>query len=155
MRSEHAKGKNEIDVFCAFVSAGKIPYALSAVVKRVPRPPDMFFVHESDGPIAFELVEICDPRLAEFNATVKEGGAYYMRTADPSAQIVKKKLSRKYQTNYPIELLCYTAGRVVSPANFIISTIRPLFRARRHAFCRAWLLSRGRVHEVWKAQLPL
>ena len=76
MRSEHTKGKNEIEVFRAFVSAGNLPYDLSAVEKRVPPQADIVCVHEFDGPIAFELVEICDPRLAEFNATVKDGGAY-------------------------------------------------------------------------------
>lgn len=149
MRSEQSKGINEIALFSAFVTAADLPYDLSTVEKRVPPQPDIVCAHQSEGLIAFELVEICDPTLARFNATVKEGGTYYMRTADPCVPIIRKKLSREYETTYPIELLCYTAGRVVTPANVIIPKIRPYLRSHRHVFRRAWLLSRGKAYEVW------
>ncbi len=149
MRTEQSKGTSEIIIFSAFVNGANLPYDLGTVEKRVPPKPDILCQHQTDGLVAFELVEICDAKLAQFNATVKEGGTYYIRTADPSAQIIRKKLRRKYETTYPIELLCYTAGRVVTPANVIIPTIRPYLRSVRHVFRRAWLLSQGKVYEVW------
>jgi hypothetical protein len=149
MGTEKAKGTSEVAVFAAFVSAASLPYDLRAVEKRLPPEPGLLCAHQPDGPVAFELLEICDANLAEFNATVKEGGAYYMRTADPSAQLIAKKLRRNYETTHPIELLCYSAGRVVTPADVIIPAIRPYLRSLHHVFRRAWLLSRGQVYEVW------
>lgn len=149
MRTEKSKGSIEIEFFSEFVTASNLPYDLSTVEKRSPPEPDIICAHQTDGLVAFELVEICDPNLAEFNANVTVGGAHYMRTADPTPKIIKKKLSRKYKTTYPIELLCYTAGRVVTPARIITLTILPQLQSLSHPFRRVWLLSRGEVCEVW------
>lgn len=149
MATEQTKGNREIEIFSRFVSTSKLPIDPATIEKREPPEPDILCTHLDEGPLAFELVEICDPNLAEFMATVTEGGAYYMRTADPSAQIIRKKLRRKYQTDYPIELLCYTDGRVITPADVILPTIRPYLASWKSIFRRAWLLSRGDVHHVW------
>jgi hypothetical protein len=151
MGTEHTKGAREIEIFSRFISASKLPIDLGTIEKREPPQPDILCTHLDDGPVAFELVEICDHNLAEFMSTVSEGGAYYMRTSDPSSQIVRKKLRRRYQTDYPIELLCYTDGRVITPANVILPTIRQYMASWRGPFRRIWLLSRGDVHYVWSA----
>lgn len=149
MRTEHTKGTRETEIFSRFISASKLPIDLNTIEKREPPEPDILCTFLDEGPIAFELVEICDPNLAKLISTVTEGGAYYMRTADPSASIIRKKLRRTYQTDHPIELLCYTDGRVVTPANVILPTIRPYLASWRSPFRRAWLLSRSDVHHVW------
>jgi hypothetical protein len=151
MRTEHIKGAREIEIFSRFVPASKLPFDLNTIEKRQPPEPDILCTHLDDGAVAFELVEICDPNLAEFMSTVTEGGVFYMRTVDPSAQIVRKKLRREYETDYPVELLCYTNGRVITPADVILPTIRPYLASWRSTFRRAWLLSRGVVHHVWSA----
>jgi hypothetical protein len=151
MRGEQTKGVAEVDIFRAFVRAAQLPYIVKTAEKRSPPEPDVLCQHETEGFVAFELVEICDPNLAQFIATVEDGGAYYMRTADPSPQIIKKKLKRKYETSHPVELLCYTAGRVVTPPSVMVPRLRPYIRSARHAFRRAWLFSRGVAHEIWSA----
>lgn len=152
MDTEDTKGIREIEVFTRFAKAATQPIDLGTIEKRKPPQPDILCTHRDDGPVAFELAEMCDTHLAEFFSTVKDGGAYYMRTADPIAKIIQKKLRRKYHTKYPIELLCYTDGRVGTPVSVILPTIRLQLVSRRGPFRRAWLLSRGVVHHVWPAE---
>ena len=151
MATEQTKGNREIEIFSQFVSTSKLPIDPATIEKGEPPEPDILCTQLDEGPLAFELVEICDPNLAEFMATVTEGGVYYMRTGDPSAQIIRKKLRKKYHTDYPIELLCYTEGRVITPPDVILPTIRPYLVSWKSTFRRAWLLSRGDVYQVWSA----
>ena len=46
---------------------------LATAEKRTPPEPDILCTHRTEGSVAFELVEICDPNLARFNATVTDG----------------------------------------------------------------------------------
>jgi hypothetical protein len=146
MGSEQSKGADEIAVFLRFIQAAHLPIASSSVEKRNPLEPDLRCVYSVDGPVAFELVELCDPNLAKAMSTLSEG---YIRTSDPSATIVSKKLRRKYGTNLPIELLCYTNGRIITPDDVILPTVKPYLRSWRHTFRRAWLFGRSGVHEIW------
>lgn len=149
MAPEETKHNREIEIFAQFVSASKLLIDPTTIEKREPPEPDILCTHLNEGPQAFELVEICDPTLAKFMATVTEGGAYYIRTADPSARIIRKKLRRKYQTDYPVELRCYTNGRVITPADVIVPTIRLYLASWKSTFRSAWLFSRGDVYQVW------
>jgi hypothetical protein len=146
MQCEQAKGADEIKAFLRFLAAVDLPIAASSIEKRDPPEPDLRCVHATDGPIAFELVELCDPNLAKAIAVRSEA---YIRTSDPSARIISNKLRRKYTTNLPIELLCYTNGRIITPDNVIIPTVAPYLRSWRHIFRRAWLLGRKGVYELW------
>jgi hypothetical protein len=147
MSSEQTKGAYEVEVFRRFIEAAKLPIAPSSVEKREPPEPDIRCLHSTDGPIAFELVELCDPNLAKAIATLS---TEYIRTSDPSARIVSKKLRLSYDTNLPIELLCYTDGRIITPDDVIIPTITPYLGSWSHVFRRAWLLGhKGKVHELW------
>lgn len=146
MRSEQAKGAEEIKVFLRFLQAVELPIAASSIEKRDPPEPDLRCVHATDGPVAFELAELCDSNLAKAIAARSEA---YIRTSDPSARIISKKLRRKYTTNLPIELLCYTNGRIITPDNVIILTVAPYLQSWRHIFRRVWLLGRKGVHELW------
>lgn len=148
MASEHAKGEKEVAVFMRFLEASRLPIDPSSIEKRSPPEPDILCTHRSEGTTAFELVEMCDPRLARSSAKASDG---YLRTSDPSANIISKKLRKKYQTDAPIELLCYTAGRIVTPDNVILPTIKSYLRSWRHTFRRAWLLGRKGIYVVWDA----
>jgi len=148
MASELAKGEAEVAVFLRFLEASRLPIDRTSVEKRSPPEPDILCTHQSEGAVAFELVEMCDPRLARSIANASDG---YLRTSDPSPNIISKKLRKKYETAVPIELLCYTAGRVITPDNVILSTIMPYLRTWRHTFSRAWLLGRKGVYVVWDA----
>jgi hypothetical protein len=148
MASELAKGETEVAVFLRFLEASRLPIDRTSVEKRSPPEPDILCTHQSEGAVAFELVEMCDPRLASSIAKASDG---YLRTSDPSPNIISKKLRKKYETAVPIELLCYTAGRIITPDKLIVSTIKPYLRMWRHTFSRAWLLGRKGVYVVWDA----
>jgi hypothetical protein len=148
MASELVKGETEVAVFLRFLEASHLPIYRKSVEKRFPPEPDILCTHQSEGAVAFELVEMCDSRLASSIAKASDG---YLRTSDPSPNIISKKLRKKYETAVPIELLCYTAGRVITPDNVILSTITPYLRTWRHTFSKAWLLGRKGVYVVWDA----
>lgn len=148
MVSEHAKGKIEVAVFMRFLEASQLPIDPASVEKRSPPEPDILCRHQPEGVIGFELVEMCDPRLAR---SIANASQRYLRTSDPSPRIMSKKLRKHYKTNAPIELLCYTAGRIVTPDSIILQTIRPYLRSWRHTFRRAWLLGRKGIYVVWDA----
>lgn len=148
MASEKEKGEEEVAIFLRFLEASDLPIDRSSIEKRPPPEPDILCAHQTEGEIAFELVELCDPRLAK---SIAELDGSYLRTSDPSSRIISKKLRKKYQTNVPVELLCYTAGRIVTPDDVILPTIRRYLRSWRHTFRRAWLLGRKGVYEVWNA----
>lgn len=148
MASEHVKGEAEVAVFLRFLEASHWPIDRDSVEKRSPPEPDIWCTHQSEGAVAFELVEMCDSRFAR---SIARASDRYLRTSDPSANIISKKLRKKYETEIPIELLCYTAGRIVTPDNVILSAIKPYLRSWRHTFRRAWLLGRKGVYVVWDA----
>jgi hypothetical protein len=150
MASEADKAKREIAVFTRFVEVSGIPVDVGTVEKRVPPEPDLLCSHQSDGLVAFELVELCDPNLAKVFADPFRPGSEYIRTSDPSGWIVRSKLRKSYETSHPIELLCYTDGRVITPADVIIPTIQPYLNSFAHVFRRAWLLCDSEVWVVWE-----
>jgi hypothetical protein len=146
MASELEKGKREVAVFERFLAISHLPIDPSSIQKCAPPQPDILCRHLTEGDIAFELVELCDSNLAKSIAIATEG---YLRTSDPSPAIISKKLRRKYNSAAPVELLCYTAGRIVTPDNVILPTIKPYLRSWRHVFRRAWLLGCKEVYVVW------
>ena len=146
MTSEHVKGEREMTVFLRFLEASKLPIDRNSVEKRFPPEPDIHCRHTSEGSVAFELVELCDPNLAKSIAKASES---YLRTSDPSPQIISKKLRRKYKSDAPIELLCYTAGRIITPDSVLLPAIKPYLRSWRHIFRRSWLLGHKGVYVVW------
>jgi len=147
MASEKTKGETEITVFLRFLEVSQLPINRESVEKRSPPEPDILCTHQSEGLLAFELVEMCDSRLAKSLAKASDG---YLRTSDPSANIISKKLRKNYETDAPIELLCY-AGRIITPDNVILPTIKPYLWSWKHTFRRAWLLGRTGVYVVWEA----
>ncbi len=146
MTTEHSKGEREVEIFLRFLEASQLPIENSTVEKRNPPEPDILCTHKSEGEIAFELVEMCDPHLAKSIANASD---IYLRTSDPSAYIISKKLRKKYKTDAPIELLCYTDGRIITPDDVILPTIKPYLRSWHHTFQRVWLLGRKGLYTVW------
>lgn len=107
MASEGKQGEAEVALYLRFLETSNLPIDRSSIEKRTPPEPDILCAHQTEGKIAFELVELCDPRLAN---SIAELEGSYLRTSDPSSLIISKKLRKKYQTNAPVELFGYTAG---------------------------------------------
>ena len=151
MSSEVQKAETELKVFANFLKLARLPISPESVEKRLPPEPDLLCSHDEEGEVAFELVELCDPNLARALASKRPNadGVEYIRTSDYSGTIVSKKLKRKYISPYPVELLCYTDSRIITPPDVILEILGPLLSSYRHTFTRAWLLSEGEVHRLW------
>ena len=149
MGSEQDKWPRERAAFLEFIAIAGLPIPPDTVQKRSPPEPDLLCQHTLAGTLAFELVEICDPTLAK--ALAQPGRSRFIATADPSVAIVGKKLGRSYQTPYPIELICYTDGRVVTPVDVLVPTLVPVLSSYSHGFRRIWLLADGEVHVLHSA----
>lgn len=149
MGNEALKGQRELAVFSDFVRLSGLPVDMTSVQKMLPPQPDLL-CQLGEETVAFELVELCDPNIARMLADPLRPGNEYVRTSDPSGWIVRNKLRKSYDTTHPIELLCFTDGRVITPPDVILPTIRPYLGSFDHVFRRAWLLSEDLVTVVWE-----
>jgi hypothetical protein len=151
MTSEAEKAQVELREFADFLRLASIPIQLASVEKRYPPEPDLLCTNEIEGKIAFELVELCDSNLARALASPRPNaeGVEYILCSDPSWAIVRNKLRKTYSTDSPVELLCYTHGRIITPSNVIRPKLGPLLGSYRHTFSRAWLMSGGEVFQLW------
>lgn len=133
---EQKKAAREIVAFFNFVTRSSLPIILESVQSRRPPEPDILCEHRENGLIAFELVELCAPDIASSLAKAQSGD--FVLATDPSPGI-RKKLDKKYETPFPIELLIYNAGRVITPDNDAIERIQSCFES----------LGCGQFRTVW------
>ena len=150
-RSEELKGLDEVDTLRAFIARSQLPIDPSSVEKRNPPEPDLVCRHTTEGPIAFELANLCDPEIAKVIAAGPKARTDAFSTADPSAQVVRNKLKKTYRTSHPIELLVYTDGRLITPDDVIIPTISPIFDSIEGPYRRAWFMGEETTCRIWEA----
>jgi len=153
MSTEQDKALVELAVFSEFVSKANLPVRLESIRKLGKHSePDIFCTMNNGEEVAFELVEICADNLASLIAKLRNGGtATTSSTFDPTENILRKKLHKTYKTQLPIELLCYTNGRVVTPDDRIIAVARSWADAIESPFRKVWLLGEKEVYEIWQA----
>jgi hypothetical protein len=151
MSSEEDKAFIELKVFKEFIEKTQLPIRPESIKKPGGKSdPDIFCTFQNGEDVAFELVEICASDLAIHISKLKEE---VLRTSDPTEEIILNKLtkSKTYKTQLPIELLCYTNARVVSPDDLIIAVARRCADSTESRFRKIWLLGEKGVYEVWKA----
>jgi hypothetical protein len=151
MSSEVQKGDDEIRAFREFLARARLPIDPDSVEKRPAGEPDLLCVHAEEGPIAFELARICDETVAKVLAAGAKATTEAFWTSDPSAALVRQKLKKSYTTPYPIELLVYTDGRVITPDDVILPMITPIFESRNGPYRRAWFMGEHETCLVWQA----
>jgi hypothetical protein len=123
-----------------------------SVNSRPPPEPDLLCVHASYGAIAFELVSLTDPNIAEVQAAGEKARQDAFATSDPSQRIIRNKLKKKYTTTAKnIELLIYTNGQIITPDDSIIPTIVPWLDAVTHQFSYVWFMGEHTTGCVWSA----
>lgn len=145
MTSETSKGNEvEIPIFQCFINRCNLSLDPTSVQKRNPPEADILCRTTEGEVIAFELVELCDSNMAKNR---KDGA--YIRTSDPSFEILKRKLDKRYATSTPLELLCYVNGRVVSPDNFIEERVTHLLATTTFQYRRVWLLGHSGIRQLW------
>lgn len=114
--------------------------------------PDLLCIHAKEGPVAFEVVSLTDPSIAQIQAAGANAYQGAFSTSDPSERIIRKKLHRSYKTSAGrIELLVYTDGQLVTPDDVIIPTIQPWFDAIDHQFQRIWFMGEFETRCLWHA----
>lgn len=153
MGSEKDKAQIELAVFREFVDRARLPVDPTSIEKPGQEAePDIFCTLLGEGPVAFELVEICASDIAATLARQRSGGDKILSTADPTADIVRNKLHKTYKTPLPIELLCYTNARVLSTDEQIIEKLEQWVGSVEGPFRRVWLLGEKGVYEIWHAE---
>jgi len=148
MNADAEKAARERRVFQAFIQEAALPIYPESVQSRCPPEPDILCCHRLEGWVAFELAEICDSDIARRIQARHRNEAEFIRGSDPSLRILKDKLKKTYKTEYPVELLCYTAGRVISPDAVILEGIRRATDMNKGQFRRFWLVA-DRWYLVW------
>jgi hypothetical protein len=151
MRSEAAKGFEETEVMRRFVERSQLPIDPATIEKRVPPEPDLICNHAAEGPIAFELVNLCDPELAKVVAAGANARTDAFSTSDPSARIVRSKLAKNYVSAQPIDLLIYADGPLITPDDVIIPTIRPILDSAVSPFRKVWFMGEKCTCLLWQA----
>ena len=143
MSDDEEKAAREMQVFEDFIKRCGLPIDRQSVRKCDPPEPDML-CKVSGEYVHFELAEVCSPEIPREISHIdpKVGVSEFIRSGDPIPEIARKKIkkSENYRTAYPIELLFYTAGRVVQPPDMSIPSIQKSFSSGVGRFRRVWFM---------------
>ena len=147
-----SKQQNEQRAFVQFAERLGSRHEWLSVESRPEPEPDLLCTHNTDGPVAFEVVSLTDPLIAELQAAGANAYEGAFPTSDPSERIIRRKLHRSYETTASrIELLVYTDGQLVTPDDVIVATILPWFDAIDHQFQRIWFMGELETRCLWNA----
>jgi len=146
------KQQKEQSAFARFVGRLGTQNEWVSISSRPVPEPDLLCIHAKDGAIAFELVSLTDPVIAEVQAAGVKAFQNSFSTSDPSEWIVRNKLHKSYSTNAShIELLIYTDGQIITPDDAVIPTVLPWFDAISHPFKRVWFMGEIETRCLWHA----
>lgn len=115
------------------------------------RQPDFVCRTLSGEEIAFELTAVCSEEVAKLIARAvvgKEVSATY--TVDPTERIVRQKMHKVYDTQLPVELVCYWDARVVSTEEMILEKIHRTANSGPNPFRRVWFHGENAVYLVFE-----
>ena len=146
MPDRNEKAQRERKVFEEFAERSDPSIVRNSIQSRDSPEPDILCEISGEGPVAFELKELCDPTFAEFLNYLKkrdnpEGKVLRLDSSAHLRESLEHVRGKSYTSNYRIELLFYTAGRYGFPPNVIIPTIESVFTAESHCFKRVWFMS--------------
>ena len=143
MSDDEKKAAREMQVFEDFIKRSGLPIDPQSVRKCDPPEPDIRCKMSGEY-VAFELAEVCSQEIPRaISPTLRTGGvSNFIWSDDPIPEIARKKIekSKNYRTDYPIELLFYTDGRVVQPPDMSIPSIQDSFNSDTGSFRRVWFM---------------
>lgn len=144
MNRQAEKDVYEREVFLKFLEMANLNIDRETVKNGDPHrnEPDILCEFVSGKWIGFELGRLTDPRLRQAVNRWKPVNGEYIRTNDPSRQIAKNKLSKKYDVTFPVELLLYKEYPIITPDNVILPTIKPLCQIK-HNYSRVWFMGKN------------
>lgn len=142
-RQEGQKSIRELTAFQEFAERSHLAIVCVSIEKRKEPEPDILCHVSGEGYVAFELKELCDPKIAKqisYKIKMKSDKAPAVWAADPTEGILRSALDRKYKSDYPMELILYKGSRVVTPADVAISVMRRVLEDASHKFRRVWFM---------------
>jgi hypothetical protein len=147
--SASSKAAHEVKIFLEFIEKSRLPIDPHTVESRNPQEPDIRCIDSTAGPRAFELVQLTDPQLAQDIARQRTGEeAQFHWTADSTEAVYRGKVTKRYETDGPIELLCY-AALTGSPDDLVIATLEDAIdRLGFGQFERVWFLGQNRSYLI-------
>jgi hypothetical protein len=146
------KGTDEKRLFQLFLIERNLSFAPEQIESRQPPEPDIVYFGDNET-VAFELVENCGAEVAHNIALLaKGGGSGIINTSDPTVSVIRSKLAKSYQSEYPVELLCYANGRIATPNDMAIKRMsREIKSAKLNPFRRVWYFGKqSKIYTVWK-----
>ena len=121
--NDNDKARRELEVFHEFAHRCGLSIVSGSIENREPPQPDIYCEIEGEGPMAFELAEFADERIAKESAHVRkhpeDSGKKYIRAGEVMP-ILAHKFARNYDSSCPIDLICYIAGRIFLPPNVLV-----------------------------------
>jgi hypothetical protein len=138
-RSEDDKGRVERKVFERFSKLRVPPVLPGSWEKREPPEPDILCSVHGGEIIAYELTEACAPEFAAAETKALREGSAVAWGNDVSEVTLRKKLSKSYITEYPVELLLY-ASRTALPDDVIQAKIESILANGFGPFRCIWFL---------------
>ncbi len=148
MSMKQSKEERELAIFSAFIEK-----AASVVIDSARNgdpsisEPDVVVALPGDQIFGVELTELCDENLASAIARPTTGAFW---TSDPSARILMNKLHKTYSIE-PVDLLIHWDGRVVTPDDVAIPTLKHQIAkaADRIAFRSIWYFGENTIERIW------
>jgi hypothetical protein len=124
--TDQIKAARERTVFARFALAARPDIDPTTIESRDPPEPDIACSAFAGERLAFELAELCPPEVAKaVGDDLKRGdGVSFVRTADPSRDVLLKKLGKRYAGTEPVDLLCYADGYLVTPDEAALEELR-------------------------------
>jgi hypothetical protein len=149
MGSDASKTAGELDALHRFLADQKYPAHIVSIEKlRGERKPDFLCRSDSGEEFAFEVTALCAEELARLISRARQEPEAFTWTGDPTERIVRSKMHKSYDTDLPIELLCYWDGRTVSTDDMIIPTIELVVNHGLNPFRRVWYHGEDGVYLV-------
>ena len=147
------KTDREVMVFLEFLSKSGFDVCQDSVEKRHPPEPDIRCIHSNDGPVAFELVELCDPDVAQIFNRWSPPPVTAAWLGGPDLAKIGAKFNKPYSTDAPIELLCYTRSRLATPDSVLLPTIcHEIDFSRQTTFRRVWYMGELETRSIYSAR---
>lgn len=150
MSSARLKAVAERNTFIRFSQLLGEEEAWLSIESREPPEPDLLCCH-ARGAVAFELVAITDPLIAQVNAGFGTSPYGMYSTSDPTERIIRKKLDKSYITPHQIELLVYNDLLVLTHDDTIIELVTKWLNAKKHPFRKAWYMGERSANCIWIA----
>ena len=146
---DHLKAKDEREAFKSFALAACLEIDPRSIESREPPEPDILCVGNNGQQIAFELTRVCHEEIKKFygdSIKCREVAAQFNWVdASQIRKIIASKLCKSYESDCPIDLLCY-AEYLVTPDDIVVEEIQCILNEKGYGpFQSVWFHGEGVV----------